>query len=155
MLLEYDNYNVIHKSRQLNKNGAGGVALMLKKEINYIQIVDKTFDELEILAINIFINNLQYTIISYYNAPHLNLNTSILTNLNKNFSHLIVLGDLNAKSTCFCCKSSNHNGSLLEDLIINSILLIVNYKDPTYYRISDNSADILDWCLISNNLNQQ
>ena len=58
MLLIYDNYNVIHKSRHSNKNGAGGVAIMIKKEINFIQIIDNDFEELEITVINIFIKNL-------------------------------------------------------------------------------------------------
>ena len=46
MLLNYENYNVINKSRHQNKNGAGEIAILLKKNINFIQIVDNAFNEL-------------------------------------------------------------------------------------------------------------
>ena len=34
-------------------------------------------------------------------------------------------------------------------------MIIINNKDPTFHRVSDNSCDILDWCIISNNLHQK
>ena len=40
MLLNYENYNIINKSRHQNKNGAGGIAILQKKNIKFIQIVD-------------------------------------------------------------------------------------------------------------------
>jgi hypothetical protein len=154
MLLNYDNYNIINKSRHQNKNGAGGIAILLKKNINSIQIVDNAFNELEIIVINIFIKNQTLTLVSYYNAPHLNLNIRILEQLNNKYQNLIILEDLNSKAMSLGCKSKNANGILLEELIINSKLLIANNKDHTYFRTHDNSSDILDWCIISNNLHQ-
>ena len=145
MLLNYENYNIINKSRHQNKNGAGGIAILLKKNINFIQIVDNAFNELEIIVINIFIKNITLTLVSYYNAPHLNLNIRILEQLNTRYQNLIILGDLNSKAMSLGCKSTNANGILLEELIINSNLLIANNKDHTYFRTHDNSSDILDW----------
>ena len=66
--------------------------------------------------------------------------------------NIIIVGDLNAKTTNLGCKNTNQNGLLLEELIIETNLMVVNNKDPTYYRIHDYGSDMLDWCLKTNNL---
>ena len=154
-ILCFDEYNVINKSRHENKNGAGGVALLIKKNLKFIQIEVNTIDNEEIIGINLFIDQVTITLFSYYNPPHCNLNINFLTEASKKYQNLLVIGDLNAKSTSLNCKSTNSNGILLEELIINSNLINANNKDPTYHRIQDNSSDILDWCLISNSLYQK
>ena len=38
MSLNYENYNTIHRSRDENRNGGGGVAILINKKISYIEI---------------------------------------------------------------------------------------------------------------------
>ncbi len=74
----------------------------------------------------------------------------------KRNNNIILCGDLNdqliTKSTNLQCRSNNKNGELLENLILNSNLMVANNNEPTYNRIHDNSYDILDWCLISSDI---
>ena len=65
---------------------------------------------------------------------------------------MIICGDLNAKNVNLGCNNNNNNGNLLEDLLLNTNLLKVNNEKHTFHRISDNSYDTLDWCLLSHNL---
>jgi hypothetical protein len=67
------------------------------------------------------------------------------------FQNVILCGDLNAKTTALGCRNTNKNGEILEDLLINPNLITLNSNKPTFYRMHDNSSDILDWFLISNN----
>ncbi len=59
---------------------------------------------------------------------------------------------MNAKSEFMGCKATNINGKQLEDLLLESNLIIANNNQPTYYRVHDNSSDILDWALMSSNM---
>ena len=52
-------------------------------------------------------------------------------------------------------KANNKNGEILEEILINTNLIQLNNKQPTYHRTHDNSSDILDWILVSNNLYSQ
>ena len=59
--------------------------MLIKKELNYIEINDTLFDNLEIIVKNIFIKKLTLTIISYYNAPQFNLDIEMLKDMIKKF----------------------------------------------------------------------
>jgi exonuclease III len=140
MILNFDKYNVIHKARSQNTNGAGGVAILIRKDLSYQEINDEIIDGLECVAAQVHLNNFKFVFVSYYNPPQHQLNAHKITELQKKYKNLIMCGDLNAKSTNLGCKNNNTNGVELEDLLINSNLIAVNNKD------------ILDWCLISNSI---
>jgi hypothetical protein len=69
--------------------------------------------------------------------------------------HYLNLHLLNAKSELLACKSNNKNGEILEEIILNTNLIIINNKQPTYHRLHDNSTEILDWFLISDNMHDK
>jgi exonuclease III len=154
-ILNFNNYNVIHKARYENKNGAGGVAILINKRLSYRVIKDVLFDDIECVAINIFIKNTELTFLSYYNPPQCHLNIESLTEIQKKYEKLIICGDLNAKSANLGCNNDNNNGILLQELLLNTNLLVANNNECTYHRMNDNSQDILDWCLISNNIHDK
>lgn len=76
LLAGLENYFMIHKHRSQTINGAGGVALLIRKDIQF-----STFNlddlSLELLGIEIKINNQDLIIISYYNPPDKNLSKSL------------------------------------------------------------------------------
>ena len=53
-VLSIDKYNLIHKSRYKDKNGAGGVALLIREDLKFSEC--KLFDEFKV-AINITMDN--------------------------------------------------------------------------------------------------
>jgi hypothetical protein len=67
--LQVDNYVLIHKSRRVDKNGAEGVALLIRKDVNFCG--NSLFDSLnlEICAINLTMNKKEISILTYYNPP--------------------------------------------------------------------------------------
>jgi hypothetical protein len=151
--LIYNNYNVIHKARDANKNGAGGVAMLIKKDLQFVEIQDPELNKLEMIGINIHTEPFNFIFVTYYNPPLEVLNTDIIQDvLLKRNKNIILCGDLNAKSTNFHCKSNNKNGDLLENLILNSNLMVANNNEPIYYRTHNNSYEIFDWCLISSEI---
>ena len=93
---------------------------------------------IECVAVNIFIKNVELLCLSYYNPPQCQLNVQKLTEIQKNYKNIIICGDLNAKNVNLGCKNNNSNGTLLEDLLLNTNLLVVNNADHTLLqKISD------------------
>ena len=154
MLLNFDNYNTVHKARSENTNGAGGVAILIHKKLSYHVVKDEILEGIECIAVNIFIKNVELLCLSYYNPPQCQLNVQKLTEIQKKYKNIIICGDLNAKNVNLGCKNNNSNGTLLEDLLLNTNLLVVNNADHTYHRLNDNNSDILDWCLVSHNMHE-
>jgi exonuclease III len=73
-LLKVDNYTTLHRPRSLNTNGGGGVALLIRNDVEYSE--NKILDDLnlETCVINIIINKINVNIVSFYNPPHLTIN---------------------------------------------------------------------------------
>jgi hypothetical protein len=60
------------------------------------------------------------------------------------------LGDLNAKSPAFGCKSSSTSGNFLANFVLENDLLVLNNRDPTYFSHSiKDYSEILDLALCS------
>ena len=136
-ILQIDNYTTIHKARNsTTKNGAGGVALIVKNNVKFSEC--KFFDEmnLEILAINVNISGVETCVITYYNPPQDTLRKSIFEKLNELKIKYILLGDLNAKSTLWLSESNNANGDILNEITINQDCIIVNTKEATHYSFN-------------------
>lgn len=70
----HPHYHFFHKHRSGDVNGAGGVAIMIRKQNNFIFELDDTFDflNLELLSVKIKTLKKEFTIISYY-KPLFNL----------------------------------------------------------------------------------
>ena len=153
-ILQIDNYKVIHKSRSPVKNGAGGVALLVRDDIKFSEC--KVFEELqlEICAINIKLNNKEVSVISYYNPPHKELSVKIFDILKAAKIKFILLGDLNAKTTLWKAENNNLNGEILNEIILNYDCLVVNNKEPTHYCFNGNVESIIDFCIISSSIHE-
>jgi hypothetical protein len=151
-LIQIDNYTTIHKARSYNVNGGGGVALLIRNDIDFSE--NKILDDLhlETCVINIKINKMDVNVVSYYNPPHSTLNKMLFEKLSDSKNQYIVLGDLNAKSTQWGAEINNLNGEILNDIVLDNDCLIVNNKEYTHFGFNSLSKSILDYCIISTNL---
>lgn len=144
------NYSFIHKHRYTNINGAGGVGLLIKKEINYTNCNEFDSLDLEILSIKIENNNETIYVITYYNPPDCTINEQLFEILeDKNF---ILVGDLNSRSEIFGESCNNQNGVILNSLILNNNIICVNNKQATHINFSSKEESILDFVLISSSI---
>ena len=144
------NYNFIHKHRHKNINGAGGVGLIIKNEINFSICNELDFLELETLCVKIESNNKDIYIVSYYNPPDCAINAQIFEILEeKNF---ILVGDLNSRSVLFGESINNQNGVILNSLILNNNLICLNNQQPTHINFASKEESILDFSLITSSI---
>ena len=126
----FPNYQFIHKHRN-EKNGAGGVGLLVHNSLKFTRYNNLDFLDLEVCAISLKIGSSNIVIVSYYNPPSSTLSTEIFKQLqNENF---IVLGDLNSKSELFGCRKSNTNGELLVQLLEETNVILLNDNEHTYF----------------------
>ena len=153
-ILQIDNYNVIHKTRNSGKNGAGGVALLIREDINFSEC--KIFDnlEIEICAVNIMINKNEVCVLSYYNPPLKELSEKVFEILKETKTKFILMGDLNAKTTLWEAEINNSNGDTLDEIILNNDCLIMNNKESTHYCFNGKTESILDYCIVSSNIHK-
>jgi exonuclease III len=153
-ILQIDNYNVIHKTRNSGKNGAGGVALLIREDINFSEC--KIFDnlEIEICAVNIMINKNEVCVLSYYNPPQKELSEKVFEILKETKTKFILMGDLNAKTTLWEAEINNSNGDILDEIILNNDCLIMNNKESTHYCFNGKTESILDYCIVSSNIHK-
>jgi exonuclease III len=145
-----NNYKFVHKHRPSNKNGGGGVALLIHKNLKFNPL--NMFDNLniEVLGIKIKFGKEDIMIISYYNPPDKMLSKELFTVIQDLKINYILLGDLNSKLTSIGCNKDNRNGIFLEEILNNNNCVIVNDKTHTYYPFHENySCDILDLALCS------
>jgi exonuclease III len=150
---QLNNYKFIHRQRN-EKNGAGGVAFIIK---DYIQFENyELFNDLniELLTIKITINKKELLIISHYNPPDQVLAKDIFTILSKIKKEYIIIGDLNAKNSSYGCLQNNSNGLILEEIIYNHDCIIVNNNEHTYYNFRNEKcfSDKLDLAICSANV---
>ena len=151
-LIQIDNYTTIHKARSSDKNGGGGVALLIRNDVKFCQNAIFNDINLEICAINVEVNNLEVIVLSYYNPPHCSLSKEVFDILKETKKNYIVLGDLNAKSTCWEAITNNVNGEILNDIILENDCLVVNNKEFTHFGFNQNTRSILDYGIISSKL---
>lgn len=147
--LDVPDYITIAKPR---KAGGGGVALLIREDLKYVE--DRTLDSfgLELLSIKIRINNNDIRIISMYNPPSSKLNEELFRKIKEDGS-FILGGDLNAKHLEFGCTNNNANGQILYNIIDEHELVLLNNGEHTHNRFQKKGgSDILDLFICSRNL---
>ena len=147
--LNFENYKTIYKPRQKGSNFGGGVALLIKDQIEFMETNFFSSLKLELVEIKIKIEKKDCIIISYYNPPDQEPSMALFSALSRGPQEYLICGDLNSKSESFGCQSSNKNGKILENIIINNNCLIINEKAITFHRTYNNYADLLDLFICS------
>ena len=98
------------------------------------------------------LNDKDIIIVNLYNSPSSTLCIKMLDFVNSNFKNYILCGDLNSKNIVFGCKETNKNGEILYDFLVNSRAIVLNNKEPTFFRDYVNYTEILDLFICSNSL---
>lgn len=112
-----------------NTNRSGGTAIFLKNNLKH-HIINITQYYVEIVI------HLQIKIklISLYLNPSEPLPLTVLsTMLTCNNQNTIILGDFNAHSRLWGSPNTNHRGSLIENILTNSNLILLNDGRPTHF----------------------
>ena len=147
--LQFTGYSSYFRCRDPLKSFGGGVCILVKSTLSHVQ-EDVGSGDLELLAVTIETSSAPVTVVSYYNPPSSSLSTDILRLLADRNSHLIIVGDLNSKTTSVGCKETNRNGRLLEEAIGDSNLVVLNDRTPTYHsHIYDDYSELLDLAICS------
>ena len=149
----FQEYNIVHKERKGSRNGAGGVAILIKKKFSFELISDYDYLDLELVCIKIKFLKEDVNIISYYNPPDpkklLNFNIFKKLNDEKNF---IICGDFNAKSIAFGSIKENKNREILDLILQLNNVIFLNNDDSTHKSFSSDDESILDYILCSSSI---
>lgn len=152
-------FNIYRNDRPSYK-AAGGVAIIIRKELNHSQIECPTSDCLETIAINLKTDDSQIIIITAYKPPNkkfpvktlnkiFNSNNNLMYNNNK--KKIIIIGDLNSKNKAWNCNTTTEAGRKLLQFAQNHNILIHAPSTPTRYPFNNKGApDILDISLSTN-----
>lgn len=127
----FDNFNNVHKDRP---DGKGGVAILIKKQIRYTEVVLPTINNCMQVCITIDLqNNSKLTLVSLYVPPQTKIT---LNEWNLFFNAIpkpfIVGGDFNSHHIAWGCDHSDTYGKILLDSLDNNNLTILNDGSPTY-----------------------
>lgn len=99
---DFNQYNIIRNDNETRRKG--GIAIIVKKELNYEQIEINSANEKEILAIEITNTDIPILIISIYARPRVKLSLESLTNVFKKYKEIIILGDFNSTHKNWYCR---------------------------------------------------
>ncbi len=133
LLLNFHGYTLHVKSRNINPDQGGGVALIIRSGISHSTISDLD-SNLEILGIKIELKEVSFDLYSLYSPPIRVLPYEFFVNLETLKTKFILVGDLNSKSESIGCRSQDTSGSMLDQILTETSIIIHNDNNPTYYQ---------------------
>jgi len=152
---DHPKYELMIKQRTKNPNHGGGVAIIIKKTLNFSE--SKEFNHLneEFICVKLKINNSICLIGTLYTPPNKELNKDLFNQIKLKYKQFLIGGDLNSKLIKLGCNSDNNSGHILDEIIETNNLFIKNNKQPTYFEYRANTvySEILDLIILSNDLN--
>lgn len=151
--LVFEGYISLAKVRDQNPNHGGGVAILVKESIDFMQVTTLDRHKCELVAISILIAGAPVLVVALYNPPSGRVHNGVLagelfTQIDREWKDWVLLGDLNAKLTSLGCRDDDDKG--LEDILLNTSATVVSDKTHTYYRYGENNySELLDLCICS------
>ena len=145
---DIEGYQIIRCDREIRKGG--GTTLCFKNNLigNEIILNDILLKEY-VSGFLLNSDSSKIAIFSIYSPPSIDtLNIRLFNYIINNFKKFIILGDLNALSKSWFCKTENAKGRQLNDLINEHSLVIMNNKTPTFRK----SKNVLDLTICSKNI---
>ena len=148
--LRFLGYETIYKPRPTGPNNGGGVAIIIKESISYIDILALDALKLETIAIEIILpKNEKFLLVAHYNPPPNIISQDLFTKIESISENWMVIGDLNSKDHSFGCVGENPSGAKLVDILEKVNGIIINDNSPTYHNAGTGYLDILDLCICS------
>lgn len=146
--IKLENYQI--NSKLPTAHRSGGVALAthpLLRTTNFN--IPNNFHNLDLVANNLFINNMHIIIFCYYNKPQNRISAELI-DFFANLPHAILMGDLNARHTDFGDTAVNTNGRQLSSLLATLPCIRIKNNSPTL--INHRGSSIIDHILITESL---
>ncbi|RZC36863.1 Exo endo phos 2 domain containing protein, partial [Asbolus verrucosus] len=139
------NYNIVRKNRN-NNTRAGGVLILIKKGIPYVQIqIPET--SIETVGIKLA-NNINF--IAAYNKPQNKISDRDLNTLTNIGNKVRLVGDLNARHTTWNCHISNQNGRIIKNYADNNHIHIKYPQTHTHYPSNNTTPTTIDIAITKN-----
>ena len=128
--ISFPGYSVF---RQDGLNGRGGVAILVKNEINYSDI--HYYKGVEGISVTIETIHGPLQIFNFYVSP---TNTFDETFFQEIFSvdNSFICGDFNAKSSLWGSPKADQRGKSIENILKKSNMVVLNTGEPTRYHRS-------------------
>ncbi|KAK9880332.1 hypothetical protein WA026_010217 [Henosepilachna vigintioctopunctata] len=148
--LKMSNYNTYQRNSTLGT--IRGAALLIHDSLHSTQFkLPDQFSNLECVASKVTINNIIVTIISLYHPPGETFPDNLFEFVSLN-PHTILLGDFNARNIQFGDNSTNRNGQILSECLIENNLWRCPNTNPTFF--SHTGMSIIDHIIITPDLIQ-
>ena len=123
----HQSYNFINNT---GHRASGGVSILIWNNIPQSKIHLHT--QLQAIAVKVTLHR-TINICSIYILPHDAINESEINNILQQLpTPFILLVDFNSHNTVWGCRSTNHKGQTLENIINNNNLCLFNKKSPTH-----------------------
>ena len=123
---KHQNYNFINNT---GHRALGGVSVLIKNGIPQCKIHLNT--HLQAIAVKVTLHR-TINICSIYIPPHDAINESEINNILQQLpTPFILFGDFNSHNTMWGCRSTNHKGKTLENIINNNNLCLFSKTSPT------------------------
>ena len=136
--IKIKNYKIIRSDRTAH---GGGVAIIIKNNIPYKQIKNKSYVTVEHLIIQLK-NNIH--IIAVYNNPRNLFTDRDLLALSDVGNKVLIIGDLNARHGNWKNHITNTNGRTLQKFITNNNLILLHTDKPTHFPNNNGIPTYID-----------
>ena len=134
-------YNIIQSPKKRDDDHERGVAILIRKNINYQNVQLTT--NLQAVAARIWMGK-WYTICTLY-LPHHDVTEAELTGLILQLPKpYLILGDMNARHHIWGEPVDNPKGKIFEKLLNHQDLCLLNSSTPTHYHVQTNSLTTID-----------
>ena len=147
---KFDNYNVIRKD--FMQHTRGGLAILIKKGINFTILNLGVIENIEIQGIKIKTETGYLEILNTYISPS---NKILKTQLEKIFpsKRSLIIGDFNAHNQSWGCTTVNERGKILEEILIEKQLTVLNTGQPTRITpVNFKNLSVIDLAIVTREL---
>ena len=147
--IKFSGYKCYRRDR--NDNKGGGIAIYIKKNIEFTEITNiNEIENVEICGIKVTNTTPELNLIVCYRTPKFNLSQVQWNEITKTAlssdSHCLLLGDFNAHHTMWNCSHNDPNGEKFLKSIIDNELFIHNIDTLShvdYYRNKKSNLDLV------------
>jgi len=137
--LNFVNYEIIRSDSP--RQNAGGVAIVINKQINFHILPQINITGCELLLIKIQ-SNVNLTVGVIYVPPKAQLDTNTLSNLLINYSPIIIGGDYNARHKSWNNFTNNARGIKLYNFINNNDITIIHSSTYSHHMPRSKPSNI-------------
>ena len=139
-------YNIIKSNITRQDDHERGVAILIHKSYNYETIPLNT--TLQACAAKIYVDNM-YTVCSIY-LPHEQVRKHQIIRIIEQLPRpFLIMGDMNARSPLWGDTVRNEKGTLFEEIMLETDVIIMNNGNPTHYHSQTNTHSVIDLTICS------